>query len=51
MIRVPKDLSQYIDYDDGKIISKDLPPELEEDFEKFKESIEKLKEENPFTDY
>lgn len=51
MIRVPENLLPYVDYDDGEIVSKDLPPELEEDFKKFKESIEKLKGENPFTDY
>ena len=51
MIKVPEKLLPYIDFDDGEIISKDLPSDLKKEFEEFKESIETLKKENPLSDF
>lgn len=51
MIKPPEKLIPYIDYYDGEIIPKNLPPDLKEEFEKFKKSVEDLEKENPLTDY
>lgn len=50
MIRVPKKLVQYVDFEEGEIIATDLPPELEEDFLNFKKIYEETKKDK-YTDY
>ena len=51
MIRVPKKLQEYVDWEEGEMISVNLPDELKDDFEKFKSEYEKLKKENPLSDF
>lgn len=43
MIRIPDELQPYIDFDDGKVIARDLPDELEEDFKDFQKMYQDLK--------
>lgn len=50
MIKVPKKLIPYVNYDDGEIVAADLPSELIPDFEKLKKQYEILKSE-PLTEY
>lgn len=50
MILIPKKLVPYVDFEEGKIISKDLPSELEEDFKKLEKTYEAMKKEE-LTDY
>lgn len=51
MIRIPKKLNKYVEFEEGKIIAVDLPPELEEEFEKFKKTYERLKKEVGYGEY
>ncbi len=56
MIKPPKNLQPYIEYeptDDGyqsEIVAPDLPEELKEEFEKFKEEVEQYQKLNPLAD-
>lgn len=43
MIRIPDELQPYIDFDDGNVIARDLPDELEEDFKDFQKMYQDLK--------
>ena len=46
MIKVPEKLIRYVDFEEGKIISVDLPEELKAEFEKFKEkALKAMREE------
>lgn len=51
MFKVPKKLQPYVDYEDGKLISVDLPDDLQTDFKELKSQFEKLNNDNPLTDY
>lgn len=53
MIRWPKELSPYVDFDMEKKewVAINLPDELKEDFEKFKAYLKKLEEEYPLSDF
>ncbi len=49
MIRVPENLIPYVTFENNKIKAINLPNELRNEFEKFKEIYEKSKKE--LTDY
>lgn len=51
MIRIPKELQPYIDYEDGKMIAVDLPDKLKPEFEKLKNKIEELEKEDPLAEF
>lgn len=50
MLRIPEKLSQYVGFEEGKIISVNLPKELEEDFEKLKKQYEAMQK-NELAEY
>ena len=41
MLKIPEKLKDYVTFEEGKVKAVDLPPELEEDFEQFKEVVKK----------
>lgn len=43
MLRIPENLSPYVDFDDGDIIAVNLPQDLESDFADLKEVYKKMK--------
>lgn len=49
-MRVPAKLAPYVDFEEGKIIARDLPKELEKDFEELKKQFETMKAEE-LTEY
>lgn len=42
MIVIPETLKGYVDFDNGKVLSRDLPKELEKDFKEFEKEYYKL---------
>jgi hypothetical protein len=52
MFRVPSKLSQYVDFDNGKlIISKDLPKELEDDVKELEKAYKAIHKKNDLAEY
>lgn len=52
MFRVPEKLSQYVDFEDGKlIISEDLPKELENDVKELEKSYKSIHKSDDLTEY
>lgn len=51
MIRVPAKLAPYVDFEEGKIIARDLPEALKSDFEELKKLYESTKDAGDLTDY
>ena len=43
MIKIPENLIQYVDFEEGKIVSINLPKELEDDFNRLKELFNSMK--------
>lgn len=50
MIRIPEKLAPYVDFEEGEIISVNLPADLREEFEVLKKAFEKMQAAE-FTDY
>lgn len=51
MVRIPDNLKGYVDYQDGVMVAVDLPDELKDEFERFREDVERATKDNPFTDF
>ena len=45
MLRIPQELLSYVDFDEGKLLSVNLPEELKVEFEELKEKYEATKKE------
>lgn len=51
MLKIPEKLKDYVSFEEGKIKAVDLPPELKQDFEQFKELAEKTLFSNDLAEY